>query len=752
MIRAPLAAIALSALCQLPVSAQSSSATMQSLVAKDKSFALNGKGMSYRFHVDEATGDLYNDHFGGLATEDSLVEPLIRPDGWSGFPGRVQREYPDLGRGDMRIPAFQVRQAGGGKAYTVSELHYQSHEVVEGKPALNGLPSTFGEAGDVSTLIVHLFDNYSSIAVDMSYSVFPEHDAVVRSVNITNKGDNDMILDKAASLSVDLPFADYEMIYLRGDWAREAQRVRRSIEYGNQGFGSLAGYSSHYHNPFLALVSPDTTESRGDAWGFSLIYTGSFSVDVEKSSQGFTRATLGLNPLQFSWPLKPGETFTTPECVAVYSDAGVGGMSRKLHNLMRKNLIRHKAATEVKPALLNSWEGLYFAYNQSTVTKLARSTADLGIKLFVLDDGWFGNEFPRTNDSLGLGDWQVNKARFPNGLGPMVDEITQMQAGNSSDKLRFGLWFEPEMVNPNSTLYRKHPDWVLHAADYPRTVRRNQLVLNLALPEVQEHVINSVANVLDSAKISYVKWDNNRGMHETENSYTSHQYMLGLYRVLDTLTTRFPDVLWEGCASGGGRFDPGILHYFPQSWTSDNTDGLDRIGIQFGTSLAYPASAMGAHISVVPNHQAGRVTPLSFRAHVAMMGGSFGLELNPADLSDEETAELPALLALADQVAPAVVQGDMYRLALPEVSNWPAAMFVAKDGAKAVVFYFQQRSNVNIAGIPYLKLQGLDAGARYSIDGGANGTYTGATLMNVGMQYQFPVKDFGSRVFLLEKQ
>lgn len=513
----------------------------------------------------------------------------------------------------------------------------------------------------------------------------------------------------------------------------------------------MAGYTSHFHNNFLALVTPETTESRGDVWGFSLIYTGSFSVDVEKSPQGPLRATLGLNPYQFAWPLAPGETFTAPECVAVYSDTGVGGMSRKLHNLYRKNLIRSKFATETRPSLLNSWEGLYFAYNQSTVLDLAKASADLGVKLFVLDDGWFGNQWPRNNDTMGLGDWQVNTAKFPDGLGALVDQVTELQSGNSSDKMRFGLWFEPEMVNPNSTLYSKHPDWVLHAADYPRTLRRSQLVLNLALPEVQEHVINSVASILDSAKVTYVKWDNNRGMHETETSYSGHSYMLGLYKVLDTLSARFPDVLFEGCASGGGRFDPGMLHYFPQSWTSDNTDGLDRIGIQFGTSLAYPPSAMGAHVSVVPNEQVGRVTPLAFRAHVAMMGGSFGFELNPSHLSESDLAAIPGLVALGEKVNPIVVQGDMYRLQLPEDSNWPAAMWITKDGSEAAVFYFQTRSNNNHQ-LPYLKLQGLDAGARYSIDGSRNVTFSGATLMNVGVQYKFPVADYGSRVMLLEKQ
>lgn len=512
-------------------------------------------------------------------------------------------------------------------------------------------------------------------------------------------------------------------------------------------FGSTTGYSSHLHNPFLALVSPDTTESQGEAWGFSLVYTGSFSAEVEKGSQGFTRAMIGFNPYQLSWPLGPGETLTTPEVVAIYSNTGIGGMSRKFHRLYRKHLMRSKFVTEPRPALLNSWEGLYFNYNESTVYDLAQEAAQLGVKLFVLDDGWFGQEYPRLNDTAGLGDWTVNPTRFPDGLPALVNKVTNLQVTNSSDKLQFGLWFEPEMVNPNSTLYHEHPDWALHAGPYPRTIRRNQLVLNVALPEVQEYIIESVSSILSSAPVTYVKWDNNRGFHETPTPGIGLSYMLGMYHVFETLTSRFPDVLWEGCASGGGRFDPGVLHYFPQIWTSDNTDALDRISIQFGTSLAYPLAAMGAHVSAVPNHQTTRTIPIKFRAHVAMMGGSFGLELNPAEISDEDKVQIPELLALNEVVNPIVIGGDLWRLNLPEESNWPAAMVISEDGSQAVLFYYQVRSWYNQA-LPRLRLQGLDPTASYSLDG--NGTYSGATLMNTGLQYAFE-GDYDSRVVIIKK-
>lgn len=478
------------------------------------------------------------------------------------------------------------------------------------------------------------------------------------------------------------------------------------------------------------------------------MYTGSFAAEVEKSSQGLTRASIGLNPYQFSWPLKPGESISSPECVSVYSPGGVGGMSRQYHRLYRKHLMKSKFAEQTRPPLLNSWEGMVFDVNDTAIYGLAKETADLGIKLIVMDDGWFGNEFPRISDNAGLGDWQPNKQRFPDGLPALVEKITDLDVASSSEKLKFGIWFEPEMVNPKSNLYTEHPDWAIHAGDYPRTETRNELVLNVALPEVQDFIIESVAAILRSAPVSYVKWDNNRGIHEHSSMQLNHQYMLGLYRVFANLTTQFPDVLWEGCASGGGRVDPGILQWFPQVWTSDDTDAVERIAIQFGTSLAYPASAMGAHVSHVPNGNTKRVTPVRFRANVALMGGSFGLELNPSDFTEDEIAQIPDIVALSERINPVIVTGDMYRLALPEDTQYPAAVFVAQDGAEAVFFAFQTKPTINNSW-PWFRLQGLDAAARYKVDG--NQTVSGAALMNVGIQIRFD-NDLDSRCILLERQ
>ncbi|KAH6952897.1 Melibiase-domain-containing protein [Fusarium avenaceum] len=709
------------------------------------SFALNADNVSYRFHVDNTTGDLINDHYGGPVAEDTITAEIGPIQGWVGLLSRVRREFPDHGRGDFRLPAFQIQQASGT---TVTDFRYKSHELVEGKPSLNGLPSTFGDAGDVSTLVIHMYDNYSSIAADLTYSVFPKYDAIVRSVNITNKGNTTINLKKASSWSVDLQHDNLDMIEIKGDWAREGMRVRRKVDFGTQGFQSSTGYSSHLHNPFLALVSSETTETQGEAWGFSLVYTGSFAVDVEKSSQGITRAILGLNPIDFAWPLKPGQTFTTPEVVSVFSNKGVGGMSRQYHRLYKKHLMKSKFAEETRPALLNSWEGLAFDINETSIYKIAKQSADLGIKLFVMDDGWFGNKHPRTADTAGLGDWQPNRERFPDGLTPLVEEITNLKVANSSEKLKFGIWVEPEMVNPESDLYDKHPEWALHSGAYPRTQIRQQLVLNLALPEVQEYIIDSVSKILRESPISYVKWDNNRGIHETPDATLNYKYMVGVYHVFEVLTSRFPDVLWEGCASGGGRFDPGVLQWFPQIWTSDDTDAVERIAIQFGTSLVYPPSAMGAHLSHVPNGNTQRITSVKFRGHVAMMGGSFGVELDPSDLEPEEREQIPSLVALSEKINPIVVTGDFYRLALPEETHYPAGQFISEDGKKVVLFAFQTRATINNSW-PWFRLQGLDASAKYVVD--KNQTISGSTLMNLGIQLRFE-GDYDSHVLMLEKQ
>lgn len=704
---------------------------------------MNGKNISYRFHVDEKTGDLLSDHFGGSVTEDPSIPGTTPPNGWS-TTSHLRREFPDLGKGDFRNPSIFIKHHEG---FTVSHFRYQSYKVIDGKPEIPELPATFGSSDEVKSLVVRLYDSHSQVAADLVYSIFPEHDAIVRRVVLTNESDKAVSIEKLGSMSIDLPHSDYDIVGLRGEWSRERSQFRRKVDYGMQSFGSNTGYSSHFYNPFLGITSSNATESTGDAWGFSLVYTGSFVAEVEKSPHGLVRASIGMNKYQLSWELQPGETFASPECVAVYSSSGMGGMSRNFHRLYRRHLIKSKFVNEIKPPLLNSWEGLYFDFDEDKIEQLAKSAAGLGLKLFVLDDGWFGEKHPRINDKAGLGDWIANPAKFPKGLRSVVDKVNALSVAGGAEKMQFGVWVEPEMVNPKSELYQQHPEWVMSAGLHDRSETRNQLVLNLALPEVQDSIIKAITTLLESANITYVKWDHNRAIHESSAPRNYHAYILGMYKVFDTLTSRFPDVLWEGCAAGGGRFDPGVLQYFPQVWASDNMDGIERINIHFGTSVVYPLSTIGAHVGAAPSHLTKRSQSLEFRAHVAMMGGSFGFELDPDKLEESERKKIPGLIALAERINPIIIRGDLYRLRLPENSNYPAAMVVAPDGSEAVLFAYQLLSTT-MHETPLLKLQGLDAKAMYRFDG--DRVFSGATLMNGGIQFAFG-NDYESKVILLER-
>lgn len=716
-------------------------------VSDDLLFSLSGKEMEYRFHVND--GELVHDHFGGPASLLPATLASGEESGWGVALLDEDREFPDSGRGDYRLPAIHIRHTAG---HTVSDFQYVSHEVVSGKQALPGLPSTFGAAGDVTTLVITMVDAEARLEAQLRYSVFPRFNAIARSFTITNNGPGAVEIQRAASFPLGLPNGDWDMIQLSGDWAREANQSRRPIHVGLQGFQSSTGYSSHYFNPFVALASSEATENRGEVYGLSLIWSGSFAVDVERFANQRVRAMIGMNALHLQWPLAPGESFTSPECVGVYSSTGIGGMSRALHGLFRQHLSRSPWTLKPRPTLLNSWEGMYFDFDAEKVYRRAKEVAQLGVKLFVMDDGWFGDKHKRMDDHSGLGDWVVNPDRFPDGLNAFVKRVNNLQVkalGGKPQALQFGIWVEPEMVNPNSELYEAHPDWVLHAGKRKRTERRQQLVLDLSRREVQDYIIKSIGDVLSSANVAYVKWDNNRGMHEMSSPATAHGYMLGLYRVMDSLTTRFPEILWEGCASGGGRFDPGMLYYWPQSWTSDDTDALERLHIQFGTTLAYPASSMGCHISACPNHQVARVTPLEFRAHVALMGGSFGFELDLSELTEEERATLQDIIVLAEKVNPLVITGEQYRLALPD-TNWPAVQYMSGDGDSGVLLAYQIEARLRVSAPP-IRLEGLDAKATYEVDGVQ---YSGAALSNAGLRFDWhstKPRDYQSQVLFINK-
>lgn len=643
---------------------------------------------------------------------------------------RLPQEYPQYGSGDFRHPAYQVRLEDGSR---ITELVYQSHRIVKGKAGLESLPATYIEHEDeAETLELELKDAYSGLVVTLSYSVFVHLNAVARSVRFENQGEGTLQLLRALSASVDLPESDYEMLYLAGAWSREAQIQRRPLGPGGTVIESRRGVSSHQLNPFAVLASPNTDENQGEVYSLSLLYSGNFAAQAEVDPFGITRFSIGLNPFDFTWVLQPGQIFQTPEAVMVYSSNGLGEMSRTYHRLYRTRLCRGVHRDRERPVLVNNWEGTYFDFNTEKIESIAKAGAELGIELFVLDDGWFGK---RDNDRTSLGDWTPDLRKLPGGLKDLADRITRLG-------MKFGLWFEPEMISPDSDLYRQHPDWCLHVEGRRRTEARWQLVLDYSRSDVREYIYNTLSGILSSVPISYIKWDMNRYLTEIgsassapeHQSEIAHRYVLGLYELLERLTSTFPNILFENCSSGGGRFDPGMLYYMPQTWTSDDTDAVERLKIQYGTSLVYPVSSIGAHVSAVPNHQVQRMTSLQMRGDVAM-SGNFGYELDLTRFTEEEKRIVKRQVNDYKAIRGLVQQGDLYRLLSPFEGNEAAWMFVSADHTEAIVYYFRILAVPN-APEKRLKLAGLSADFDYCIeseDSEHSIIWPGDRLMHMGL-------------------
>ena len=662
----------------------------------------------------------------------------------------MPQEYPFAFRTDYRIPAYEVETAEGCFA---GELQYERHEILTGKPPLPGLPATYVENHEgAQTLLLHCRDQISGLCIVLSYTVFNSFDAIARSVRFVNDSGRQVVLRRALSASVDLPAAKYEMITLPGAWGRERHVQRTELFQGTCSIESRRGASSHQQNPFLALVTPETGEEHGDAFGFSLVYSGNFLAGAENDQLGSVRIFLGVNPNTFSWSLVSGDSFQTPEAVLVYSAHGLGGMSRIYHRLYRTRLCRGRYRDTPRPVLINNWEATYFQFTQDKLISIANQAKKLGMELMVLDDGWFGH---RDDDTSSLGDWVPYRKKLPEGLDGLARQVTAVG-------LHFGLWMEPEMVSADSNLFRTHPDWVIQIPEKCRSEGRNQLILDLSRDEVCNYIINTVSNVLDQAPISYIKWDMNR--HMTEYYSTSlppqrqkelgHRYMLGLYRILETLTARYPEVLFEGCSGGGGRFDPGMLFYMPQIWTSDNTDAADRIRIQYGTSLVYPVSSMTAHVSAVPNHQTGRVTPLSMRGDVASLG-VLGYELDPNTLGDIEQDEIKRQIEQYLKLRRIILSADLYRLASPFEGDEAAFQFLSEDKSVCLIAYFRLRGTIS-AFPRKLRLHALDHASTYrcletgQVYGGSELMFSGFPVQ--GSQASNGFSDFYSHIFTLKPE
>lgn len=654
------------------------------------------------------------------------------------------QEYPGYGSTDLRTPAVELQFSDGTSA---TDFRYESHNIYAGKNKLNNLPATYVEdENEAMTLELTLVDSLKNVKLILSYSVFEEFDAITRSVKIINESNEDVNINRVLSANVDFRDSDYELLQLSGAWARERHIIRKEIRSGSQSIESRRGSSSHAQNPFMALVRKDTTEQHGEVYGFSLIYSGNFLANVEVDMYENARVQIGINPFDFTWLLKSKEEFTAPEAVLVYSNEGLTGMSHIYNCLYGKRLCKGKYRDEVRPILINNWEATYFDFNETKIKEIAREATNLGMELFVLDDGWFGK---RDDDNSSLGDWFVNEEKLKGGLNQLATEINEMG-------LQFGLWFEPEMVSPISELYKEHPDWCIHIPGRNRSEARRQLILDYSREDVCNYIIEKISEVLSSAPISYVKWDMNRNMSEIGSAKlpanrqreVAHRYILGLYKVLEEITTRFPDVLFESCSGGGGRFDPGMLYYMPQTWTSDNTDAIERLKIQFGTSMVYPNASIGCHVSAVPNHQVDRITPIETRGVVAM-SGNFGYELDITKLPESEKEIIKEQVKLYKEIRETIQFGKCYRLSSPFENNDIAWMFISKDCEEIIVSFVRTLAKPNSKFIS-LKLVGLDESLKYEILG-ENIIVGGDELMNIGLNVPELKGDYQAKMWRLKK-
>ncbi len=652
-------------------------------------------------------------------------------------------EYPCWGRADMRTPALEITNPDGS---IIVDPRVVGRRIEKGKPQIKGLPAVYCEQdGECETLVVEMLDEVSGVAVELYYCVLEDYDIITRYAKIINKGASTVHIDRAASAAVDFDNIKYDIISNFGTHCRERNIERAPLNHSRFVMSSRRGASSHVHNPFLIMTSKNADEVSGEAYGFVLVYSGCFTAEVEGNQYDTARAVIGLNPESFGWELGAGEEFTTPECVMTYSSEGLDKLSNNFHKIFSNRLARGKYRDQRRPVLLNSWEACYFDFDSERLIKIGDACADLGVELMVIDDGWFGK---RDNDQCSLGDWFLNEKKLPGGVKRIADHL-------AAKGVKLGIWFEPEMISPDSELYKEHPDWCLHYVNRPRSLGRYQCILDLTRPEVCDYIYESVAKVLREGGISYVKWDFNRNWSEAGSASlpasrqreVDFRFYLGLYSVLERLNQEFPDVLFESCSGGGGRFDAGMLYYMPQTWTSDNTDAVERLKIQYGSSLVYPLSCMSAHISAVPNHQTDHVTSFDTRFTVALTG-SFGYELDPTKLSEAEQKKVLETAELYKKYGHVLLKGDYHRLRDPHCESSSAWCTVSEDKSVCIAGYV----NTHVKLYPNndrVALRGLDANATYKeIFSGA--TYTGEQLMNFGMHILVNL-EYHSHLWIFER-
>ena len=703
---------------------------------KDRTFTLQTKNTTYQMQVDRY-GFLLHLYY-GKKTDGCMDYLLTYYDrGFSGNPydagedrtysmDTLPQEFPCYGNGDFRSTAFAVENADGSMS---CDLRYKSHKIFDGKYNLEGLPAVYASEQEAQTLEILMEDPVTGVKVVLLYGVLPAQDIITRSVCVKNESSGKIYLNKIESASLDFLYGDYELLTFYGRHAMERNVQRVPVVHGTQKIGSVRGTSSHQYNPMMILAEKETTEDKGNCYAMSFVYSGCFQGEVLKDQLNQTRMMLGLQEEAFRYPLEAGEMFQAPEVILSYSSEGMNRLSQNLHHCIRQHICRGKYKEEIRPILINSWEAAYLDFTGDTIYELAKAAKEVNIDMLVMDDGWFGK---RDDDNSGLGDWFVNEKKLGGTLGNLIKRINDLG-------VKFGIWIEPEMVSEDSDLYRKHPDWALTVPGRNPVRSRNQLVLDFSRKEVVDEIYDQICKVLDQGNIEYVKWDMNRSLMDVYSSVTRdqgrvlHDYVLGLYDFLERLVQRYPNLLIEGCSGGGGRFDAGMMYYTPQIWCSDNTDAIDRLRIQYGTSFGYPVSVVGSHVSAVPNHQTGRKTPLHTRGVVAM-SGTFGYELNLMKLSEEEKQEIREQIAEYKSYAPIIQNGLYYRLSNPtteEICAWEFVHTDEKEQSKVLLNIVMQVIHGNMT-VNYVKLQGLEETAVYREEKSGK-RYTGAALMYGGM-------------------
>ena len=709
----------------------------------DRTFTIQTKNTTYQMQVDPY-GFLLHLYY-GKKTDGSCMDYLLTyyDRGFSGNPfdagddrtysmDALPQEYPSYGTGDYRSTALIVENADGS---TACDLRYRSHHIFNGKYKIPGLPAVYADETESQTLEIVMEDAVTGVEVTLQYGVLPDYDVITRSEKIVYRGEGKICIRKAQSACLDFVQGKYDLLTFYGRHAMERTMQREPVTHGSHVIGSVRGTSSHQYNPMMILADENTTDQYGNCYAMSFVYSGNFKGETLKDQFGQTRALMGLQDEMFSYPLEEGETFYTPEVLLTFSGSGMNLLSQNLHRCIRQHICRGKYKESVRPVLVNSWEASYFDFDGDTLYELAKEAKNAGIDMLVLDDGWFGK---RDDDNSGLGDWFVNEKKLGGTLGDLIKKINDLG-------VKFGIWVEPEMISEDSDLYREHPDWALTIPGRNPVHARNQLVLDFSRKEVVDHIFDQICKVLDQGNIEYVKWDMNRSLMDVFSRGTEDQgrvmydYVLGLYDFLERIVTRYPDLLIEGCSGGGGRFDAGMMYYTPQIWCSDNTDALDRLQIQYGTSFGYPVSAVGSHVSAVPNHQTGRITSLHTRGVVAM-AGTFGYELNLGKLSEEEKQEIRLQVEEYRKFAPLIQTGLYYRLSDPAMEEYAAWAFVSEDQKEVLLNVVLQEIHGNMT-VNYVKLQGLKCSAIYR-DTETGKSYNGAALMEAGIPMPVEMGEF----------